>query len=232
MSRLEFYGFPAWVGSMTGPTHCGWWGSEPAQVNWDPKALIATNLSLTPSAVIAGKIKSSEVEVDDFAGNGGRNTIGPQWPGAAVVGACWLRSTVWQAIDPKYRPPFPPPGASGHGYEYTTVQYLDGEQQNRRFHGFHARAVSDKGALTLVELWHPGTAIANPTPAGSWWLDLAAVADPNGPQVHPANTPIGPVFLEHSTAKSLAVVEPKLPRYVGSFPFASPSLMWNLPKQP
>ena len=222
MSRLEFYGFPAWVGAITSPTHCGWWSSDPAQIQWDPKAQIVVNLAHTPAAAIAGKIKSSEVEVDDYTGHGGRNTIGPLWPGSNVVGGCWLRSTVWQALDPKYRPAFPAPGASGHGYEYTTVQYLDGVQNNRRYYGFHAKAVSAKGHLTLVELWNPGTGIASPTPAGSWWLDLAAIADPNGPQIDPATKPVGPVFLEQQAVKSLAVVEPKFPRFVGSFPFPSP----------
>ncbi len=185
--------------------------------------MISTDLSRTPAAAIAGRIQSSEVEVDDHTTQGGRNTIGPLWPGAAAIGACWLRDTVWQALDPTYRPAFPPPAASGHDYEYKTVQYLDGEQANRRFHGFHARAVSAKGDLTLVELWHPGTGVANPDPAGSWWLDLAAVADPNGPQVDPVNNPVGPVFLEQKAVRSIALFEPKLPRLVGTFAFPPPA---------
>lgn len=222
MSRLEFYGFPAWVGSMTSATHCGWWGDEPGQLNWEPRAQIATNLSRTPAAALAGKIASSEVEVDDHTAHGGRNTIGPLWPGATVMGACWLRSSVWHALDPKHRPAFPAPGASGHAYEYTTVQYLDGEHGNRRFYGFHARALSTKASLTLLELWNPGTGVANPRPAGSWWLDLAQVADPNGPSVDPVKQPVGPVFLEHKAVQSFAVLEPKLPHYVGTFLFPSP----------
>jgi hypothetical protein len=180
--------------------------------------MISTDLSRTPSAALAGTIGSSAVEVDDHTTRGGRNTIGPLWPGGAHIGACWLRDTVWQAIDPQHRPPFPPPGSSGHDYEYTTVQYLDGEQQNRRFYGFHARAISTKADLTLVALWHPGTGVANPEPAGSWWLDLATVADPNGPQVDPVNSPVGPVFLENQAMKSIRVFEPKYPRLVGTFP--------------
>jgi hypothetical protein len=207
---------------MTSATHCGWWGDDPAQVNWDPLAQVATNLSRTPAAAIAGKIKSSEVEVDDFTAHGGRNTIGPVWPGAAVIGACWLRNTVWEALDPKYRPAFPAPKASGHPYEYTTVQYLDGEQDNRRFYGFHAKAISTKANLTLVELWNPGTGIANPKPAGSWWLDLAAVSDPNGPHIEPVKQPEGALFLEPKTVQSLNLFEPKLPKLVGTFLFPSP----------
>lgn len=221
MSRLEFYGFPAWVGKITSSTNCAWWASEPSQVDWDPLAMISNNLSRTPSAALAGTISASAVEVDDHTMGGGRNTIGPLFPGAAHIGGCWLRKTVWQALDPQYRPPFPPPGSSGHDYEYTTVQYLDGEQQNRRFYGFHARAISANANLTLVELWHPGTGAANPDPAGSWWLDLAAISDPNGPQVDPVNQPVGPVFLEIQAVRSIKLFEPKLPRLVGTFPFPS-----------
>ena len=76
--------------------------------------------------------------------------------------------------------------------------------------------------LTLIALWNPGTGIANPNPAGSWWLDLGVVADPNSPQVDPVKTPVGPVFLEHKAVQSIAVFDPKLPRYVGTFPFPSP----------
>jgi hypothetical protein len=225
MSRLEFYGFPAWVGTITSATHCKWWASEPSQVGWDPLALISTNLARTPSAALSGKIKSTEVEVDDYTTQGGRNTIGPLWPGAAVVGGCWLRDTVWQALDPQYRPPFPPPNSSGHGYEYTTVQYLDGELGNRRFYGFHARALSTKVNLTLIELWNPGTGAASANPAGSWWLDLAAVTDPNGPQVDPAAQPVGAIFLDQQTVQSIQLFEPKLPRYVGVFPFPSQAVV-------
>jgi hypothetical protein len=222
MSRLEFYGFPAWVGTITSSTECAWWATDPSEVAWDPLALISINVTRTPSAALAGTIKSADIEVDDHTTQGGRNTIGPLWPGGAMIGGCWLRDTRWQAIDPRYRPQFPSPNASGFGYEYTTVQYLDGEQQNRRFYGFHARAVSTNSKLTLIELWNPGTGAASPTPAGSWWLDLAAVADPNGPRVDPANTPLGPVFLEQQTAQSLQLFEPKFPRLVGSFPLSGP----------
>ena len=222
MTRLVFYGFPAWVGTISSPTSCKWWACDPNQASWDPLAMITTDLSRTPAAAIAGRIPSSAVEVDDPPGQGGRTTIGPLWPGAAAIGACWIRDTVWKALDPKHRPPFPPPDASGHDYEYMTVQYLDGEQGNRRFHGFHGRATSAKGHLTLVELWHPGTGVANPKPAGSWWLDLGAVADPNGPQLDPATNPTGAIYLEQTSVRSIALFEPKLPRLVGAFAFPSP----------
>jgi hypothetical protein len=228
MSRLAFYGFPAWVGNITSSTNCGWWASEPDQVNWDPLALIPANLSRTPSAALAGKITSSEVEVDDHTTHGGRTTIGPLWPGGTAIGVLGLRDTAWQALDPKYRPAFPPPNASGHDYEYTTVQYLDGEQQNRRFYGFHARATSTKGNQTLVELWTPGTGIANPTPAGSWWLELAAIADPNGPTIDPVHQPVGALFLEHKVVRGFVGSDPKYPSLTGPFPFPSlspPELM-------
>jgi hypothetical protein len=220
MTRLVFYGFPAWVGTITSATECRWWASEPGQVDWNPLAMIPTNLSRTPEAALAGKIKSSEVEVDDHTSHGGRTTIGPLWPSTSVIGACFVRDTVWQALDPTHRPTFPPPSASGHDYEYTMVQYLDGELDNRRFYGFHARAVSTKDHLTLVELWNPGTGVANPTPAQSLWLDLAAVTDPNGPRVDPVKQPQGPIFLEHKQVQSIAFIEPKYPIAVGTFPFA------------
>lgn len=218
MSRLVFLGFPAWVGTITSTTKCKWWPTEPAQINFAPEAQVVVDLALAPSAALAGHIKSDQVEVDDNTSRGGRGTIGPLFPGANVVGACWLRDTVWRSLDSRFRPPFPPPGAGGFDYEFTTIQYLDNEIDNRRFYGFHARAVSQKANLTLVELWNPGTGIANPAPAGRWWLDIPAVTDPNAPHLDPGGKP-GPLFVENKTVQTIAVFEPKFPKLVGSFAF-------------
>ena len=50
------------------------------------------------------------------------------------------------------------------------MQYFDGEQQNRRFHGFQANLLQTQNHLSLVQLWHPGTGAGAAQPAGTWWL--------------------------------------------------------------
>lgn len=217
MTRMELYGFPGWVGAITSPTKCAWWAADPAQLGWDPQALHGVDLAMTPSAALAGRIKPGDVQVDDHTSHGGRTTIGPLWPGGTMIGACWIPADVWKAM--ANPPPRAPVNDGGRDYEHTAVQYFDNEQGNRRFYGFHAKlAGTPQGGLTLLEVWNPGTSIANPKPAGSWWLDLAKVADPGGPTIDPA-TPEGPIFLEHVTVRSITMFQPKLPPSVGAFGF-------------
>lgn len=215
--KVTFYGFPAWIGALYSPTKCAWWANDPNQLNWDQKALIGVDMSLTPSAARAGQIQANQIQVDDHASNRGRTTIGPLFPGGATIGACWLTDAAWQGIPAQYRPPRVPANASGRDYEYTVVQYFGGEQNDRRFYGFHGRAQQTNGRLTLVDLWHPGTSVANPAPAGQWWLDLGAVTDPTVPALDPAGNREGAIYIEVGTARTIALFEPKLPRLVGTF---------------
>jgi hypothetical protein len=215
MSKVTFYGLPAWVGAIHSPTVCEWWDRDPAQLNWDRSLLHRVDLARTSSAALAGHIPVSQVEVDDHTRNGGRTTIGPLWPAGTTIGACWVSDSYLATHG--LVPPGPPPGHRGHGHEFTVVQYFDGEQGNRRFHGFQANVLQQQNNLALVQIWHPGTGAGAANPAGTWWLDLDAHADPNTPALAP-NQP-APLYLDTSVASSLLMGGPKLPPFLGSFGF-------------
>ena len=216
MSKVTFYGSPAWVGAIHSPTICDWWNADPAQLDWDRSLLHTVDLAKTPSAASAGHIKVSQIEVDDHTRSGGRTTIGPMWPGGTSIGACWVSDHYLARTGAKA----PPVAANHHNYEHTTVHYFDGEQNNRRFHGFHASVVKAHGPLSLVEIWNPGTGTGSGKPAGSWWLDLAADTDPSTPPPSPGNA--GPLYLDAAKLSHLALFTPKFPPYVGTFAFPSP----------
>ena len=184
MSKVTFHGLPAWIGAIQSPTVCEWWDRDPSQINWDRSLLYTVNLSMTPSAAVAGRIKVSQIEVDDYAGNGGRTTIGPLWPSGTTIGACWVSDNYLDKLGAKAKPAVPV-GSTSHGYELMTIQYFDGEQRNRRFYGFQANLLQVQGHLSLVEIWNPGTGSGSAKPAGTWWLDLTADADPNTPPLLP-----------------------------------------------
>lgn len=216
MSKVTFFGSPAWVGAIQSPTICQWWNGDPGQLAWNRALLRTLDLAKTPSAALAGAIAVSQIEVDDHVGAGGRTTIGPLWPGGTAIGACWVSSNYLTAIGAPAQPGVPP-GSSGHDYEYMTIHYFDGEQQNRRFYGFHANLLQTQSSLSLVEIWNPGTGGTAAGPAGTWWLDLAAVADPNTPPLV-VNQPAA-LFLDANTVSGLVLLEPKLPPYAGGFAF-------------
>lgn len=210
MSKVTFYGTPAWVGAIQGPTICEWWSSDPAQINWDRSLLNTVDLSMTPSAAIAGRIKVSEIQVDDFTSNGGRTTLGPMFPSGSSIGACWVSDTYLTKSGRKGRAAA---GGKGNHYEYMTIQYFD-EQDNRRFHGMHAKLLQVNSGLSLVQVWSPGTGATAAAPAGTWWLNLSADADPGTPPLA-LNVP-GAVFLDVRTVRQLTTFETKLPPYHGA----------------
>jgi hypothetical protein len=211
MTKVTFYGSPAWVGAIQSPTICEYWNNDPAQLNWDRSLLSTVDLSKTPSAALAGRIKSSQIEVDDHTGNGGRTTIGPLFPSGASIGACWV-SDLQIAKSTKTRPTV----ANSNIYEYMTIQYFDNDQGNRRFHGFHANVLQVNGGLSLVQIWNPGTGAGGGSPAGTWWLDLAANAEPSTPALSPGKP--GALFLEVATVRQMTTFDTKLPRYMGAIP--------------
>lgn len=221
MTRVTFHGSAAWVGAIHSPTACDWWSADPSTLGWDRAQLRALDLAMTPSAALAGRIPATLIEVDDHTTSHGRTTLGPLFPGGAMIGAAW----VTEGYLAKLGLPVPvaaPEGGSGFAYEYTTVQYFDGEQGNRRFHGFHARVLQVQAPLSLVQLWSPGTGAAGAGPVGAWWLDLAAVADPRTPPLT-VGLP-GALLLETPTVALLAtVIDPKLPPFHGGFAFPSPA---------
>jgi hypothetical protein len=210
MTKVTFYGSPAWVGAIHGPTICDFWNSDPAQLNWDRSLLNTVDLAKTPSAALAGRIKPAQIEVDDHTGNGGRTTIGPLWPNGTQIGACWISDQLISKATNKARPMV----ANGNAYEYMTIQYFDGEQHNRRFHGFHANVLQVNGGLSLVQIWSPGTGNTGVAPAGTWWLDLTANAEPSTPALT-ANRP-GALFLEIATVRQMTTFDVKLPRAQGA----------------
>jgi len=218
MTKVTFYGLPAWVGAIHGPTICDWWNADPAQLNWDRSLLYTVDLAKTPSAANAGYIAASQIEVDDHTRNGGRTTIGPMWPGGTTIGACWVSDSYLARAGGTA--PGAPATAGSHKHEHTTIHYFDGEHGNRRFHGFQASVVKAHGPLSLVEIWNPGTSAASAKPAGSWWLDLAADADPSTPPPAPGTT--GPLYLDAAKVNHMAMFSPKFPPYVGTFGFAPP----------
>jgi hypothetical protein len=206
MSKVTFHGLPAWVGAIHGPAACEWWGHDPGQLQWDRSLLHRLDLAKTPSAVLAGQIPLSEVEVDDHATQGGRTTIGPLWPGGTMIGAVWVSESYLAANR-----------LTAPGHEFQLIQYFDGEQQNRRFYGFQASVLQTQNHLSLVQLWHPGTGASAAPPAGTWWLDLGADADPSTPPPAPGQP--APLYLDTKAASQLVTLGPKLPPYTGDFGF-------------
>jgi hypothetical protein len=208
MSKVTFYGLPAWVGAIHGPTVCEWWASDPAPLKWDRSLLRQIDLAKTPSAALAGQLPVSEVEVDDHATKGGRTTVGPRWPGGTMIGAVWVSESYLAANR-----------LTAPGHELQLVQYFDGEQQNRRFYGFQANVLQTQNHLSLVQLWHPGTGAGTAPPAGTWWLDLNASADPNAPP--PGGGQPAPLYLDSKAASQLVTTDPKIPEGIGTLPFSA-----------
>ena len=207
MSKVTFYGLPAWVGAMHGATVCDWWERDPASIGWDRAQLHTVDLAKSTAAAMAGQIAVAQVEVDDHSSAGGRTTIGPLWPGGNTIGACWVSDSY--AAKNRITAP---------DHELQVVQYFGGEQGNRRFHGFQGRVLQTQGPLSLVQLWHPGTGASSAAPAGSWWLDLGAVADATMPV--PAVNQTGALYLDTKATSQLVTFDPKLPPFRGSFALA------------
>ncbi len=219
MSRTTFYGFGAYVGSLKSLSECSWWDDDPVRIyNWSQAALVPVDLSMNPSAVRAGRITLAEIQVDDHRQDGGMTTIGPMFPTGAVIGQCWLSQQYYESLPNK--PPRQPASAPDDGYDYESTCYLfsDGEQGDRRFYGFHARIAQVRGPLSQVEIWAGGTGkITNRGPEGTWWLDLAAVSLPPGPdgtQIAAQNDK-GALFLDSRTTHTIALRMPKKPPYLG-----------------
>ena len=207
MSKVTFYGLPAWVGAIHGPTICEWWDRDPSQLDWDRTRLHRVDLAKTSSAALAGHIAISDVEVDDHTSSGGRTTIGPLWPGGDPIGACWVSEGYLTRN-----------GLTPSSHEFQLVQYFDGEQQNRRFYGFQANMLQQQSNLSLVQLWNPGTGATGAPPAGAWWLDLDTHADPSAPALAP-NQP-APLYLDTQMARRLVTLDPKVPPFRGGFALA------------
>lgn len=212
MSRTTFYGFGAFVGSITGLSNCAWWDDDPVTIyKFDQKVLVPVDLSRNVSAALAGTIPWSAVQSDDHRQDGGLNTVGPLFPTGAMIGACWLSETYYQTLT--YKPPRQPQSAPNDAYDYelTAHVYWGGELGDRRFQGFHADALAANGALTQLAIWNGGTGKTGQPPAGVWWLDLAKVALPPGAGTTVAVGAPGALFLDSATKQMLSLRDPKRP---------------------
>ncbi|MGE0395510.1 MAG: hypothetical protein AB7T06_02205 [Kofleriaceae bacterium] len=207
--RTVFHLFGAYVGQLTGVTQVGWWPNDPMESAWDVTRLMPCDLAKTPSAARQGVIQPAQIQCDDYRSEGGLNGIGPRFPGGQMIGSMWLHDLWAQQIG---SPAFATAGI--FDYELTMTMYWEGELGDRTFNGFHARIVGEQGPLTLVEIWNGGTAQSGAAPAGRWWLDLAAVSDPNYTTISSAN-PTGALFLDRGTQGTIPLFIPKKPPGMG-----------------
>jgi hypothetical protein len=219
-SRTVFYGFGAYVGSITGVTTCSWWPDDPKGHHWVAGAQVPVDLAMTPKAVLAGTIKIDDVQTDDHRADGGYNVIGPRWPGGAMIGLCWLSETYYRSL--KNPPPRHPPSAAGdaHDYELTSILYWD-KGSYRRYQGYHAKIVGTNGPLSRVQVWFAGSSRVTKTPLGEWWIDLATEAHPVDPvatQISAKGVTEGALFLDSKVSSGLfSVGGPKRPVLGGAF---------------
>jgi hypothetical protein len=216
VSRTTFYGFGAFVGSITGLAQCAFWDDDPVRIyKFSQGSLIPVDLGKNVSAAKAGTIPWQDVQCDDHRQDGGLTQIGPMFPTGTMIGACWLSESYYQtlAVKPSRQPQSAPNDA--YDYELTAYQYWGGELGDRKFQGFHAKVLTTAGALTQVEIWHGGTGKTGGPSAGVWWLDLAQVSllPGAGNTVSPAG---GALFLDTTTVKQLGLFGPKKPPNMGS----------------
>jgi hypothetical protein len=207
--RTVFHLFGAYVGQLAGVTRVGWWNEDPVATGFPQSRLIPIDLSKTPSAARQGAIPVADIQCDDYRTEGGLNGVGPRFPGGQMIGSMWLADSYATTVG---SPPFAATGT--YDYELMMTMYWDGELGNRTFNGFHAQIVGDQGSLSLVEIWNGGTAQSGAAPAGRWWLDLAAVSDPNYTTISPAS-PVGALFLDRGTQGTIPLFFPKKPPAYG-----------------
>jgi hypothetical protein len=215
-NRITFYGFPAYIGALRGPTHCGWWPDDPNSLNWKEDRLIPTDLSKTPSAAQNGEITIAEIQCDDHRTDGGLTQIGPRFPQGTMVGAVWIRDTYWNSLGRKQ--PRHPATNDSHPYELTSIVYVDGPFKGRRFYGVHAKITDTHGPLAKVQIWQPGRSrIDGERPFGEFWIDLAQDTHPvDSGASHVDSHLEGPLFINGDLARSLGLYSPKLPYWLGA----------------
>lgn len=222
MSRLVFYGIPAWVNGYTGSTSITWWPVDPTTTSptYDTSKLITNDISKNPYAYNHGTITFASVKVDDAPANNGWTTVGPTWPGGTMTAAIGLESGFYNALSAGVKPSRVPPGGGGHDYEYTTVQYFAGGMSNRRFAGFYVEIQSITGTSAYCKTWAAGTGNAGGAAAGTWLFDLSANAMPietgfTQVGVGATDPRNGALFLDSSAYTGVGLSGPKLPQSLG-----------------
>ena len=225
MARSVFYGFGAFVGSITGPTTCGWWDDDPAVLGWDPAKQYHVDLGKNPEAARRGLIRIDEIQADDYAGysHGGLTQIGPMWPGGKLSGACYVESNHWNNYGAR-KPKRVAAGVQAHQYEFSTVLYWDGDLAGRRFIGLHAeiRQPPPKGSTrAVVAVWAPGTSqVPGKAPHGTFVIDFATDVHPIEPDfteigINAGDPQTGALFLSSNTFGAMSAPGSKTPRWLG-----------------
>jgi hypothetical protein len=176
-----FQGTGAFLGRIDSETRCAFWADEPVDHGFDPQLLIEVDLGCTPEAAAAKEIGWDEVQVDDcFTGpNGavGGTTLGPRWPELRLGGAVYLEQSFVRSLPVALRPPCPPTGMSGRGYECTTSVYwphLDDPRAGSRYSGHHAEILTEQGTLARVAVHPPGRSEHPHASPVTMWIDLAS----------------------------------------------------------
>ena len=216
--RTVFYCFGAYVGQLLGVTRVAWWADDPAATKFPQSRLVPIDLAYTPSAVRAGQIQIQEIQCDDDRSQGGLTTIGPRFPGGQMIGACWVSETYLATLGANA-----PARGTPEAYDYESMATLYwGELGDRRFNGFHAQIVGQPvGSLVLVDIWNGGTGRSGGPPAGRWWIDLAAVLDPNYTTISPTGPQAGALFLDRTTSSGMQLFTIKKPPGFGFDAFAT-----------
>ena len=128
-----------------------------------------------------------------------------------------LEQGYWTSLPAKgiAQPPRLTPQDQCRDFELTSLLDWDA---NRRFAGFFAQIAQVQGTLALCTIWGAGTSLVpGQAPAGTWWLDLAASADPvaNGFTTVANAGDSGALFLDAATIARIPVPGPKKPPSTG-----------------
>lgn len=221
MTRSVFYGFGAFVGSLTGRTSCGFWPDFPDLFSWDQAKLVPVDLGKNPEAARRGLIKVDEIQADDFSGycQSGLTQIGPMYPSGKMVGLVGLEEDYWNKLGAS-KPPIPT--GTGFEYEYKAVVYWDGPLAGRRFVGLHAEVVSiAKGTDTAaVAIWTPGTGQTKSKPFGTFWIDFGKDVHPVEPgfttiELSRGTGQLGALFVDSIWHRAALLPPPKAPHAAG-----------------
>jgi hypothetical protein len=175
--RCVFVATGAYLGRIDGIKRCAFWTESPVEHNFDKSRLIDLDLSKTPSAAAANEIAWDEVEVDDCvsAPNGelSGTTLGPAWPELQLGGAVLLEQRFIAKLPLSLRPA---PLRGGREYEFMSTLYWpnSGERSGARYQGHHAEIVEERGSLTKLRIYAPGSSQAEHTTTRMSWIDLAS----------------------------------------------------------
>ena len=179
--RCVFVGTGGFLGRIDSETRCWFWADEPVDHGFDPQRLITVDLARTPSAAAAGDIAWEEVDVDDcFTGPNGNvcgTTLGPRWPELRLAGAVYLERAFIDSLPAELRPACPPAGMRARVCEFTTTVYWpqpSDPRAGKRYSGHYAEVLEERGTLTRVAVFPPGSSERPNARPMTMWIDLAS----------------------------------------------------------